>query len=190
MPFSVKHDTDALGGTGEGADAVRREKLRSRPACSAARAAAARGSPATTAAAVLGRRVSCRRDVALRSGRLLDEPLHAPLESRQACPRISGSSVSTANSGISPTIERTFSGTCAAVRQVQHVVEEAVLFVPQLDAVARRDCSSLARCRRSARRTCWRRLRRPDPRCASSSAIASMFRQYIAIQLVPSDCSM
>ena len=47
----------------------------------------------------------------------------------------------------------------------------------------------MRRCRGSAPRTCSQRPRTPDRRRASSIAIASMLRQYIAIQLVPSDCS-
>ena len=45
----------------------------------------------------------------------------------------------------------------------------------------RRGYPPRARCRRSARRTSTRRPRRPGPRCASSSAIASMLRQYMPI---------
>ena len=41
----------------------------------------------------------------------------------------------------------------------------------------------------SARRTWWRCPRRPGCAVASSSAMRIRFRQYIAIQLVPSDCS-
>ena len=47
----------------------------------------------------------------------------------------SESSVSTANSGISPTMERTFMGKRSPVGGMQHVVEEAVLLVPHALAV-------------------------------------------------------
>ena len=57
------------------------------------------------------------------------------LKSGELIERRRGSSVSTANSGISPTIDRIFIGTWRAVGQVQHVVEEAVLLIPQARAV-------------------------------------------------------
>ena len=60
-------------------------------------------------------------------GAVVDEPLHAPREAGQPLQRSSGSRVSTAKSGISPTIDRTLSGMLPAVGQVQDVVEEAVL---------------------------------------------------------------
>ena len=48
----------------------------------------------------------------------------------------SGSSVSTASSGIRPTIERTFIWTFESSGQVEDVVEEAVLLVPERDSLA------------------------------------------------------
>ena len=101
---------------------------------------------------------------------------------------VSASSVSTAKSGIRPTIERIFSG-CRGRSAVEHVVEEAVVLVPQPAAVVADRVASRGRYRGSVPRTCSRRPRTPDCRPASSIAIASMLRQYIAIQLVPSDCS-
>ena len=83
-----------------------------------------------------------RREV----GAVFDEPFQAPLEVRQLVQH-SGSSVSTANSGISPTMERIFMGNCVAVGQLEHVVEEAVFFVPQSHAARRRDGSWRGRCR-------------------------------------------
>ena len=67
-------------------------------------------------------------------GAVVDEPLHAALETRQLLER-RGSRVSTANSGISPTMRAHLERDRAAVGQVEHVVEEAVLFVPQPVAV-------------------------------------------------------
>jgi hypothetical protein len=95
-----------------------------------------------------------------------------------------GSNVVVAHSGSSPTIERTLSLGGAAVGQAQHVVEEAVLLVPHL--VPR--SPHRAAIWRSARRTC-RRCPRSRSCSASSSAISSMFWQYIAIHAVPSACS-
>ena len=109
------------------------------------------------------------------------------VELRQLRSSISGSRVSTAKSGISPTIERTLSGIASPVGQVQHVVVELVLVVPQADALVAADVrSSPRRCRGSARRTWWRCPRRRGLCRASSSAMRIRFRQYIAIQLVPS----
>ena len=72
---------------------------------------------------------------------------------------------------------------------VQHVVIEAVLFVPQrfpsLAEVVHRVGDVYEVLPEFARDV----LVRCGLRLASSSAIASMLRQYIAIQLVPSDCS-
>ena len=111
----------------------------------------------------------------VRSGRLLDEPLHPPLEARQLfqqlrLQRLDGEQRNQARPSTAPS-----SGMARAVGQVQHVVEEAVLLVPQSRCRRRRDCSSRARCRGSAPRTCWPRLRRPDPRWPAPCAIASRF---------------
>ena len=73
-----------------------------------------------------------------------------------------------------------------AVRQVQLVVVELVLLVPQADAGLGRCWSSPRRCAGSARRTWSRCPRRRGCARASSSAIRIRFRQYIAIQAVPS----
>ena len=74
---------------------------------------------------------SQRETSSARSGRCLQKPLQRAAVKSGSCSSNSGSSVSTANSGISPTIERTFSGIVAAVGQVQHVVVELILLVPQ-----------------------------------------------------------
>ena len=64
--------------------------------------------------------------------------------------------------------------------QVQHVVVEAVLVVPQARRVRR--SSRVRRCRRSARRTWSRRPRRRGRARPARARSRSMFRQYIAIQ--------
>ena len=92
----------------------------------------------------------------------------------------------TANSGMSPTIERTRSGMRLAVGDAAGRSRSRP---PRPTGRCRRGCSWRRRSRRSARRTCRRRPRRPGPRCASSSAIASMVAQKNAIQAVPSACS-
>ena len=130
-----------------------------------------------------------RRHVVRQVGAVFDEPVHAPLGSRQLIDAAVGSSVSTANSGISPTIERTFSGTCMPSGSMDDVVVEAVLFVPHALRRHRPGVDGVGRCRGSARRTCWRRPRRPGPRAPAPARWPSMFRQYIAIQPVPSACS-
>ena len=48
----------------------------------------------------------------------------------------SASKVSTAKSGIKPTIERTLSGKALAVGQDQDVVDKTIFAVPKLDALA------------------------------------------------------
>ncbi len=74
-------------------------------------------------------------------------------------------------------------------RQVQDVVEELVLLVPQPDARRRRYWSWPRRCRGSARRTWWRYPRRHGCAAASSRAMRIRLSAYIAIQAVPSDWS-
>ena len=123
-------------------------------------------------------------------GRLSRNHSSRRLKSGKRVQRARGSSVSTAKSGISPTIERTLSGDMRAVGQVQDVVEEFVLARPTVDRRRRHVVHGARRCRRSARRTWWPRLRRRGPRGPARARCASMFRQYIAIQPVPSACSM
>ena len=101
-------------------------------------------------------------------GRVLDEPREPRRRTPAAARACPAPSVVVAHSGSSPTIERTRSGTRSAVGQVQHVVVEAVLLVPQALVV-----HGLRRCRRSARRTWWRGPRtsgRARPAPATSRA--------------------
>ena len=91
------------------------------------------------------------------------------------------SSTSTANSGISPTIERTRSGGCCAVGQVQDVVEELVLVVPQADAVAA-DVGHRLGDVEEVLEELGGDVLVDGLCCASSSAMRIRLRQYIAIQ--------
>jgi len=70
----------------------------------------------------------------------------------------SESSVSTANKGMRPTMERILMGH-ARRWKVQYVIEEAVLFIPHALAIHRRGDSWHERYKENAPRTCWRRLR-------------------------------
>ena len=98
--------------------------------------------------------------LSVRSGRLLRGTTPCAAGSRAAA-RASPARASpprTAESG--PTIERTLQRDALAVARVQHVVEEPVLLVPQAQRRVAAVRSSRARCRGSARRTCWRCPRR------------------------------
>ncbi len=75
-----------------------------------------------------------------------------------------------------------------AIRKLQHVVEEPVFLIPQSHAIV----AAVAHRVRDVNEML------PEfagdvfiagSSLASSSAMASMFKQYMAIQLVPSDCS-
>ena len=111
-----------------------------------------------------------------RSGRCSIEPLHAALEAGQAIDHRPAPALSTANNGIRPTMERTRKRLLAAVREAQPVVIKAVVVVPQ--AADRPPDSWRRRCRGSARRTCWRCLRRRD-RAASKSIAILQHRQAV-----------
>ena len=103
----------------------------------------------------------------------------------------SGSMVVTANSGISPTIERTLQRHVASPSPAGAARRRRTRPPrPRARCRRRRCCSSRRRCRGSARRTWWRCPRRRGSSQASSSAMVSMFRQNMPIQLVPSLCSM
>ena len=71
----------------------------------------------------------------------------------------------------------------------QHVVEEAVVLVPERDALAAEVVGGVRDVEEVLEELRRHVLVATGCCCASSSAIASMFRQYIAIQLVASDCA-
>ena len=134
--------------------------------------------------------VERRRCCAHRSGRFLRGTTRIrAAEVGQALEHVRARCVSTANSGISPTDRADPQRrSCSAVDR-QHVVEEAVLLVPQRHAVVADVVRGVGDGAGSARRTWWPRPRRPGRARPARAAIASMLRQYIAIQLVASDCS-
>ena len=117
------------------------------------------------------------RDEARQIGPVVEEPVQAAARTRASGRRAPGSSTSTANSGISPTIERTRSGTLSPSGRLQHVVEELVLARPRGRCRRRRYRSSPRRCTGSARRTWSRCPRRPGCASASSSAMRIRFER-------------
>ena len=93
-------------------------------------------------------------------GPVVDEPLHPPLESGQTIQQLRLQRVHREQRNQPDHRSHPQRKRCA-VRQVQDVVEEAVLFVPQLDTVAAQLFHRVWRCRGSAPRTCWRHPRTP-----------------------------
>ena len=77
----------------------------------------------------------------------------------------------------------------APVGSYEHVVEEAVLVVPQAGVLRAEALHAPGRSTGSAPGTWWRCRPRPGSSWASSSAMRSIARQKNAIQLVASDCS-
>ena len=65
-------------------------------------------------------------------GPVLDEPVHAAAERRRACPSASGSSVCDGEQRDQADQRADPQRDAAVVRRVQHVVEEAVLLVPEV----------------------------------------------------------
>ena len=103
--------------------------------------------------------------------------------------QVFGFEVSTAKSGIRPTIDRTFIGMLMLFAEVQHIVVEPVLLIPQSDTRS----AHVVHRRRDVHEVLEEFAGHVFVRgivVASSIAIDSMSRQNIAIQLVPSDCSM
>ena len=123
---------------------------------------------------LLARRPHARDAARSGRGRLSRNHSSRRLNAGQLGRASSGSSVSTAKSGIRPTIERTCSGICSPVGQVEHVVEEAVLVVPEPDAVVA-DVVIAWRCGGSARRTCVA----TSSYAGSSQASSSAMREHV-----------
>ncbi len=70
--------------------------------------------------------------------------------------------------------------------RMKHVVEKSIFGDPTIRYSRRRDCSSRRRCRRNARKTCWRRLRRRSclwrvprrsPACSDNTCPSSWCRR-------------
>ena len=109
---------------------------------------------------------------------VIEKPLHAASGSRQALPESSGSKVSTAKSGIRPDHRAHLHRNVRGLPQMQNVVIETVLLIPQPDSLARPCRSWPAKCTQSARKTCWRHLRKrglrgpvpsPSPACPGNT---------------------
>ena len=128
------------------------------------------------------------RDITRQVRSVFEKPFGPAAKIRAAFRAILPRCVSTAKSGIRPTIERSFDRKLLAVSNAERRNKTRRVRSKARFLHCRR-CSSRRQYKQNARRTCLPRLRKPCPRWASSSAIASIFRQYIAIQLVPSDCS-
>jgi len=62
--------------------------------------------------------------------------MHPPLKTRQSRAIVSGSSVSTANKGIKPTIERTFDSALTGSAS-DRIVIKTVLFIPERQTLGR-----------------------------------------------------
>ena len=89
------------------------------------------------------RRAASRRG-SRTSGRLLDEPLHAPLEAGKAVDDLGLERLDGEERDEADHRAHRASGTRAAAGEVQDVVKEAVLLVPELDALAAERRSSRA----------------------------------------------
>ena len=121
---------------------------------------------------------------------MVEKPVQPRARIPAAASTTAPSSTSTAKSGISPTIERTRSGTGCAARAVRARRNRTRRPRPTARCRCRRYWSSPRRSAGNARRTWWRCPRRHGRRTASSSAMRIRFSVYIAIQAVPSDWLM
>src|SRR6266581_3909080 len=115
---------------------------------------------------------------------IVNEPLHAALEAGEAIndfrfERLHGEKRDESNHGAD------FKEVLLSVGQLQHVVKEAVLVVPKR-APAEAKIIHGGRCKRSARRICWRHLRKRDllwpvrerwPACSSNTCPSSLCRR-------------
>ena len=164
---------------------------RSRRACARARASAGRRRSDARAGGARRRRLAASATTSSPEVRaVLEEPLAAAAGSRAAA-RAAPARASrprTAGSG------RPSSGPCSgiALRRPAGAARRRRTRPPRPTAPCRRRrdvVHRVRRCRGSARRTWWRCPRRPGCRAPARARCASRFRQYIAIQLVPSACS-